>query len=116
MKSIKIQKGPVTASAKLTTIGNISVQLIYDDFQSGSVQEIAQFIEDQTNDMLIDLPLTDIQNFKFDDYRPIATTPLLRAKEEFKLELEFPKGVNVPIKEGVSMYLRLEFRVTEAKK
>jgi hypothetical protein len=70
----------------------------------------------QTNDMLIDLPLTDIQNFKYDDYRPIATTPLLRAKEEFKLELEFPKGVNVPMKEGLSMYLRLEFRVTEAKK
>ncbi|MGV1011786.1 MAG: hypothetical protein ACOYBS_05000 [Flavobacterium sp.] len=71
----------------------------------------------QTNDMLIDLPLTDVQNFKNEDYRPIATTPLLRAKEEFKLELEFPKGVTVPIlKEGAGMFLRLEFRVTEAKK
>lgn len=70
----------------------------------------------QTNDMLIDLPLTDVQNFKTEDYRPIATTPLLRAKEEFKLELEFPKGVTVPIKEGIHMFLRLEFRVTEAKK
>lgn len=71
----------------------------------------------QTNDMLIDLPLTDVQNFKTEDFRPIATTPLLRAKEEFKLELEFPKGVTVPIsKEGSGMFLRLEFRVTEAKK
>lgn len=71
----------------------------------------------QTNDMLIDLPLTDIQNFKNEDYRPIATTPLLRAKEEFKLELEFPKGVTVPIsKDGCGMYVRFEFRVTEAKK
>jgi hypothetical protein len=68
----------------------------------------------QTNDMLIDLPLTDVQNFKQDDYRPIATTPLLRAKEEFKLELEFPKGVNVPA--GKPLFLRLEFRITEAKK
>jgi hypothetical protein len=64
--------------------------------------------------MLIDLPLTDVQNFKQDDYRPIATTPLLRAKEEFKLELEFPKGVTVPA--GKPLFLRLEFRITEAKK
>ncbi|MGH2667145.1 hypothetical protein [Flavobacterium sp.] len=71
----------------------------------------------QTNDMLIDLPLTDTQSFKNEDYRPIATTPLLRAKEEFKLELEFPKGVTVPAaKIGGGMFLRLEFRVTEAKK
>ena len=71
----------------------------------------------QTNDMLIDLPMTDVQAFKNEDYRPIATTPLLRAKEEFKLELEFPKGVTVPLaKEGTGMFLRLEFRVTEAKK
>lgn len=68
----------------------------------------------QTNDMLIDLPLTDTQAFRNEDYRPIATTPLLRAKEEFKLELEFPKGVTVPNK--VPLFLRLEFRVTEAKK
>jgi hypothetical protein len=71
----------------------------------------------QTNDMLIDLPMTDAQAFKNEDYRPIATTPLLRAKEEFKLELEFPKGVTVPLaKEGAGMFMRLEFRVTEAKK
>lgn len=69
----------------------------------------------QTNDMLIDLPMTDAQSFKNDDYRAIATTPVLRSKEEFKLELEFPKGVTVPL-EKVPMFLRLEFRVTEAKK
>ena len=68
----------------------------------------------QSNDMLIDLPLTDTQSFKNEDYRPIATTPLLRAKEEFKLELEFPKGVTVP--GGKALFMRLEFRVTEAKK
>jgi len=66
----------------------------------------------QTNDMLIDLPMTDTQNFKDADHRPIATTPLLRAKEEFKLE--FPKGVTVPT--GKPLFMRLEFRVTEAKK
>ena len=70
----------------------------------------------QSNDMLIDLPLTDTQSFKNEDYRPIATTPLLRAKEEFKLELEFPKGVTVPTNKGAGLFLRLEFRVTEAKK
>lgn len=68
----------------------------------------------QTNDMLIDLPLTDMYGFKFEDYRPIATTPLLRAKEEFKLELEFPKGVSVP--NQTPLFMRIEFRVTEAKK
>lgn len=68
----------------------------------------------QTNDMLIDLPMTDTQNFKQDDHRPIATTPLLRAKEEFKLEIEFPKGVTVP--NVKPLFMRLEFRVTEAKK
>lgn len=68
----------------------------------------------QTNDMLIDLPMTDTQNFKDADHRPIATTPLLRAKEEFKIELEFPKGVTIPA--GKPLFMRLEFRVTEAKK
>ena len=68
----------------------------------------------QTNDMLIDLPMTDTQNFKENDHRPIATTPLLRAKEEFKLELEFPKGVTIP--NTKPFFMRLEFRVTEAKK
>lgn len=69
----------------------------------------------QTNDMLIDLPMTDTQSFKQEDHRPIATTPLLRAKEEFKLELEFPKGVSVPSGKA-PLFLRFEFRVTEAKK
>jgi hypothetical protein len=69
----------------------------------------------QSSHNLIELPLTDIQNFKQIDYRDLSITPTLRAKETFKLQLEFPKGVSVPKVQGKSAFCRLEFRVTSAK-
>lgn len=67
-------------------------------------------------DPLIDLPMTDLQKLTQDDFRPISSTPLLRSKEEFKMDLEFPKGVSSGTPATGNHFLRLEFRVTEAKK
>lgn len=70
----------------------------------------------QGNESLIDLPMTDLTNFKNEDFRAISTTPVLRSKEEFKMQLLFPAEVTVPLVNDKDVYLRIEFRVTEAKK
>lgn len=74
----------------------------------------SEFRLKQKDNVLIDLPVTDAVNFINDDFRDIATTPLLKALEEINLELETPK--NVAIAAGANLYARFEFRVTQAKR
>lgn len=68
----------------------------------------------QGNEVLIDLPISDTQGFKQDDYRAISTTPLLKALETFQLELEIPKGVTVP--NAAPLFLKIAIRCIQAKK
>lgn len=88
-------------------------------FRKGVTYEsilLADFQLTQGNESLIDLPVTDLTNFTDEDFRSISTTPVLRSKEEFKMQLLFPTGVTVPDVDNKDVYLRFEFRVTEAKK
>lgn len=68
----------------------------------------------QNNEVLIDLPISDTQGFKDEDFRAISTTPLLKALETFSLELEIPKGVTVPA--GAPLFLKIAIRCIQAKK
>lgn len=68
----------------------------------------------QKDGSLIDMPVTDLTGFKNDDFRDISSTPLLKALETIELELETPKGQSVS--NANDIFVRIEFRVTQAKR
>ncbi|MBY0485934.1 MAG: hypothetical protein K2P85_01885 [Flavobacteriaceae bacterium] len=71
----------------------------------------------QGDNKIIDLPLTDVQGFKQADHRGLITNAMVRTQEEFFIQLEFPKTVSVkPNTDATKQFLRLEFRLAEAKK
>lgn len=68
----------------------------------------------QDNQLLFDMPISDITNFNFDEFRDISTSPIIRSGEEFEIELEFPQGVSVASDNELN--IRIEFRVHQGKK
>lgn len=68
----------------------------------------------QDNQMLLEMPVTDMTNFNYDEFRDISTSPIIRSGEEFEIELEFPQGVSIANDNEVN--IRLEFRVHQGKK
>lgn len=71
----------------------------------------------QGDKKLIDLPMTDIQGFKQADFRGLITNGMVASQEEFKIQLDFPKNVSLPANtDATKQYLRLEFRLAEAKR
>ena len=68
----------------------------------------------QDNQLLFDMPVSDMVNFKNDDFRDISTSPIIRSGEEFEIELEFPQGSAFGGADESN--IRLEFRVHQGKK
>lgn len=68
----------------------------------------------QGENRLIDMPVSDIVQFKDADFRSLITNAFIKSQEDFRIELEFPKGVSVPT--SVSAFIRLEFRLAESKR
>lgn len=78
----------------------------------------------QDNQLLFDMPLSDLFLKEFGSggmavggdnlFRDISTSPLIRAEEEFEIELEFPKGSAMD--PAIEASIRFEFRVHQGKK
>lgn len=75
----------------------------------------AQLTLKQGKNILVSLPLTDLQNFKMKEFRMLATLPVLRDKEPFELEIEMPKNEILPLKGALQDYLRIEFKGVQRK-
>lgn len=68
----------------------------------------------QDNQLLFDMPLSDLANFNYDDFRDISTSPIIRSGEEFEIELEFPQGSSFGAADEAN--IRFDFRVHQGKK
>lgn len=73
----------------------------------------AQIRMSQGDDLLLDLPVADTADLKFDDYRAISSTPCVKPKQDIDFIIEFPAGVTVPNLK--SIFVKFSFRCTEAK-
>ncbi len=69
----------------------------------------------QGKNVLVSLPLTDLQNFRMKEFRMIATLPVLRDKEPFELEIEMPKDAPLATSAGKESFFRVEFKGVERK-
>lgn len=76
----------------------------------------AEVIMSQGGARILAMPLTDLQGFKFDDFRKLSDRPFVKNNEPIVIEIELPAGVTVPVETAtVKQYCRFEFRVTESR-
>lgn len=82
----------------------------------------AEVVMSQNGMPILSMPLSDLQGFKFDDYRRIADKPIILPNEPISIDIHFPSGVQVPVKKAktttlpaIEQFIRLEFRGTKSK-
>lgn len=97
-----------------TVVQNADFQLsaFYKELQNAELRLV------QGKEVLIDMPITDTQAFKSDDFREISSLPTIVDEQEFNWLLELPKGVTVPasVRGGAnSVFLSIQVRCTEFK-
>ena len=106
---IRLLNGGTTANIK----GETWVQDILGNYP-GALQN-AEIVLEQDGNTLIDMPISDIVDASsFEKFRSLSTTPLIRSNLEFTLKIVYPKGQT--ISSGAVKNIRLEFRVTQAKR
>ncbi|MFV5689077.1 hypothetical protein ACM55M_10685 [Flavobacterium sp. ZT3R25] len=74
----------------------------------------AEFRIKQGGTVLVDMPITDLTIDPFVAFRSLSTSPLIRSNMEFEMEIEYPKGVSVPVDKDYNV--RFEFRAHQAKR
>jgi hypothetical protein len=60
------------------------------------------------------MPITDLcQDGFVSSFRSLSTSPLIRSNMEFEMEIEYPKGVSVPVDQEYN--IRIEVRAHQAQ-
>ena len=76
----------------------------------------AEVVMKQGGEQIFAMPLTDLQGYKYDDWRKVTDRPFVRNNEPISIELQIPSEVTVPLATAtVKQFIRFEFRVTQSK-
>ena len=69
----------------------------------------------QNNNVLVSLPLTDLQNFANKEFRSLATVPVIVDRSPFTITIEMPKEARLDAPVGKQCFFRLELKGIEIK-
>ena len=116
----KLAKGRIlvvdSIRTKFTDVGATPQNADYNSTRFYKELQGAELTLVQNKEVLIDLPLSDLQGFKQDDYRELSNSPMIVDDLEFEWMLEIPKGISVPDSlngVGNDVFLSIQLRCTE---